>query len=67
MASYKLVFEHSVAKDLRRIPDEDVVRILERVEMLAADPTGRAVINSRSGIACGKVSTELSAPSTMKK
>ncbi len=38
MASYRLVFKHSVAKDLRSIPNEDVARILERVEMLAAEP-----------------------------
>lgn len=38
MASYRLVFKQSVAKDLRSIPNEDVARILERVETLAADP-----------------------------
>jgi mRNA interferase RelE/StbE len=38
MASYRLVFKQSVAKDLRSIPNEDVARILERVEILAADP-----------------------------
>ena len=38
MASYRLVFKQSVAKDLRGIPNEDVARILERIEMLAADP-----------------------------
>jgi mRNA interferase RelE/StbE len=38
MASYRLVFKQSVAKDLRSIPNEDVARILERIDMLAADP-----------------------------
>jgi mRNA interferase RelE/StbE len=38
MASYRLVFKQSVAKDLRSIPNEDVARILKRVEILAADP-----------------------------
>jgi mRNA interferase RelE/StbE len=38
MASYRLVFKQSVAKDLRGIPNEDVARILERIEMLAVDP-----------------------------
>ena len=38
MASYELVFRKSVAKDLRRIPNEDVARILERIRGLAEDP-----------------------------
>jgi mRNA interferase RelE/StbE len=38
MASYELVFKKSVAKDLRRIPNEDVARILERVRALATEP-----------------------------
>jgi len=38
MASYELVFRKSVAKDLRQIPNEDVVRILERIRALAEDP-----------------------------
>jgi len=39
MASYKLVFKRSVAKDLRAIPKTDVGRILKRIEALADDPT----------------------------
>ena len=38
MASYRLVFRRSVAKDLRRLPKEDVARILKRIEALAEDP-----------------------------
>jgi mRNA interferase RelE/StbE len=38
MASYRLVFKASVAKDLRRIPRQDVARILERIDRLADDP-----------------------------
>ncbi len=38
MANYKLVIKHSVAKDLRPIPNKDVQRILKRIEQLAFDP-----------------------------
>jgi mRNA interferase RelE/StbE len=38
MASYELVFRKSVAKDLRRIPNADVARILDRIRALADDP-----------------------------
>ena len=38
MASYKLVFKKSVAKDLRTIPDPDLKRILARMRTLAEDP-----------------------------
>lgn len=38
MASYKIVFKQSVAKDLRQIPDKDVQRILQRIDGLADDP-----------------------------
>jgi len=38
MASYKLSFKQSVAKDLQRIPKDDVARILKRIEMLAENP-----------------------------
>ena len=39
MASYSLVFNRSVAKDLRSIPNLQVARILRRIEALADDPT----------------------------
>ena len=38
MASYEIVFKTSVAKDLRRIPNKDVKRILDRIEALAGNP-----------------------------
>lgn len=38
MASYKLVFKRSIAKDLRRIPNDEVARILDRVTALQHDP-----------------------------
>ena len=38
MASYRLEFKRSVAKDLRGLPKEDVRRILDRIEALGEDP-----------------------------
>jgi mRNA interferase RelE/StbE len=38
MASYRIVFKKSVAKDLRPIPKKDVQRILKRIDGLADDP-----------------------------
>ena len=38
MASCKLVFKKSVAKDLRTIPNPDLKRILARMRTLAKDP-----------------------------
>lgn len=38
MASYRLIFKKSVAKDLRQIPNADVARILRRIESLGDDP-----------------------------
>jgi len=38
MASYKLAFKKSVAKDLRAIPNPDIKRILSRIEGLAENP-----------------------------
>ena len=38
MASYELVFKKSVAKDLRRLPQQDIRRVLERIRSLADDP-----------------------------
>ncbi|MEO0854964.1 MAG: type II toxin-antitoxin system mRNA interferase toxin, RelE/StbE family, partial [Cyanobacteria bacterium J06648_11] len=38
MASYKVTVRQSVAKDLRRIPNKDVARILSRIRALAVDP-----------------------------
>ncbi len=38
MASYKLIFRKSVARDLRSIPNQDVARILQRIDALQHDP-----------------------------
>lgn len=38
MAKYKITFKKSVVKDLRSIPNQDVERILERIDKLADDP-----------------------------
>ena len=38
MASYRLVFKRSVAKDLRQIPKKDIQRILKRIDSLKEDP-----------------------------
>ena len=38
MASYRVEFKRSVAKDLRSIPRNDVRRILKRIDALADDP-----------------------------
>ena len=40
MASYRLRFKRSVAKDLRAFPKADVERILRRILALADDPRG---------------------------
>jgi mRNA interferase RelE/StbE len=40
MARYSLQFKKSVTKDLRSIPNQDVKRILSRIEALAEDPRG---------------------------
>jgi mRNA interferase RelE/StbE len=38
MASYRILFKKSVAKDLRKIPKKDRQRILERIDSLTEDP-----------------------------
>ena len=38
MASYRLTFKKSVTKDFRSIPNNDVSRILKRIEGLADNP-----------------------------
>lgn len=40
MASYKLLFKKSVAKDFRKIPRAEVPGLLKRIEMLAQNPRG---------------------------
>jgi mRNA interferase RelE/StbE len=38
MEKYKLVFAKNVRKDLRKIPNKDVIKILELIESLASNP-----------------------------
>jgi mRNA interferase RelE/StbE len=38
MASYKIVFKKSVAKDLKSIPKKDVKRIISAIQKLADNP-----------------------------
>lgn len=38
MASYRLLFRQSVAKDLRALPKADLARVLKRIEALAENP-----------------------------
>ncbi len=38
MARYKIVFKSSVAKELRSIPNNDVKKILQRIDELADNP-----------------------------
>jgi mRNA interferase RelE/StbE len=38
MARYRLLFKESVSKDLRRIPTQDVRRILQCIDGLADNP-----------------------------
>ncbi len=40
MARYKVTFKRSVTKDLRKIANTDVQRILARINELADDPRG---------------------------
>ncbi len=44
MAKYSLVFKRSVAKDLRKIPNADVKRILKRIERLRNEPRAKGCI-----------------------
>ncbi len=38
MAEYEIFFKESVWKDLRKVPKNDLKRILSRLERLASDP-----------------------------
>jgi mRNA interferase RelE/StbE len=44
MASYEIKFRSSVAKDLRAIPNNDVKKILKRIDSLADNPRGQGCI-----------------------
>ncbi len=57
MAKYEVRFKRSVAKDLRKIPNQDVKGILHRINMLAENPRGfgctKLVGNSRYRVRLG--------------
>lgn len=40
MAKYRITFKKSVAKDLRAIPNNDVKRILDKIDILSENPRG---------------------------
>ena len=44
MTNYKVVVKKSVAKDLRNIPNKDVARILERINVLCKNPRAEGCI-----------------------
>jgi mRNA interferase RelE/StbE len=44
MAKYSISFKESVAKDLRSISNQDVQRILLRIDTLAVNPRGEGCI-----------------------
>ena len=49
MVKYKITFKKSVAKDLRGIPNQQIVKILNRIDKLAENPRGEGCIKlSRS-------------------
>lgn len=44
MANYNLRFKKSVTKDLRKIPDKDVARILKCIESLCENPRSEGCV-----------------------
>jgi len=38
MAAYKIYFKKSVLKDIKKIPDKDLKRIITRIESLSENP-----------------------------
>jgi mRNA interferase RelE/StbE len=44
MAKYKVTFKKSVAKDLRTIPNKDVKKILEKIDMLIDNPRAEGCV-----------------------
>lgn len=57
MARYELRFKRSVTKDLRKLPEEDIKRILKKLDELSENPRGpgckkltnREVYRARAG------------------
>lgn len=44
MAKYKITFKKSVAKDLRTIPNDDIKKILLKIDALGENPRGEGCI-----------------------
>jgi len=42
MARYSITFKRSVKKDLRRISNQDILAILQRIDALAVEPRPKA-------------------------
>ena len=49
MASYKILFKPSVAKDLRRLPKTILPRVIGRIEELKDDPLSRQSLKLSGG------------------
>tara|TARA_E500000331_G_scaffold99082_2_gene95831 strand:+ start:1645 stop:1902 length:258 start_codon:yes stop_codon:yes gene_type:complete len=49
MARYEIRFKRSVARDLRKIPNDDIQRILRRIDRLADNPRGPGCIKLAAG------------------
>ena len=54
MASYRVLFKKSVAKDLRSIPSKEIKRILQRIDSIAENPRAEGCIKL-SGQECYRV------------
>lgn len=54
MTKYSVTFKESVAKDLRSIPNQDIQRILSRIDALAENPRSEGCIKL-SGQECYRV------------
>ena len=44
MGKYKITFKKSVAKDFRSIPNDDVKKILDKINILSENPRGEGCI-----------------------
>lgn len=44
MTNYSVTFKKSVAKDLRSIPNQDIKRILSKIDTLAINPRGEGCV-----------------------
>jgi len=58
MGKFEIVFKRSVARDLRQLPQNDIARILKRIDALSSDPrptgveklSGRDIYRVRQGV-----------------